>query len=207
MINDVVVDSNTYFDHKIFENVNMTDIPKYNKANFQQIVDIKLKLIKMFPDIECFDIVPHQNDQCEQLGRIYTQQIYSIRERLLSKTFALNFEGTSLSPRMMLTYIFTILNKLNVGSKMYLSEVWKCIQQNECFSSYNEAIEFYLQKLKENFEKMEEPYRIAELTKIIKIIREEAFDLYFSCIQTKKHKKGFYEDYLKKLQDHINTKE
>ena len=64
-LNGDICSSETYFENKIHENSVTNDTPKIEKEKQRNIIKIKQYILNIFRNIDCFDIVPIEEEPSE----------------------------------------------------------------------------------------------------------------------------------------------
>ena len=109
--NHNIVDSENYFENQLRE------IPSANTANKSQgVIDFNTKvrsqIVNTFKDRECIDFpYPFKSRNSAETVPRFNQQVYKLRERILSRMTPKHLNGTNFTSRMMVSYITFIVEK------------------------------------------------------------------------------------------------
>ena len=138
-----ICDSENYLENKLRE------VPNANTSRVSQNVinnNIKLRnvILNTFKDKECIDFpYPYTGrDQRDTVDR-FNQQVYKLRERVLHRMNPKQLNGINFTNRMMISYLTCIVETLNDNEKLFINEIMCTVEDQECVSSYNDAVNQY----------------------------------------------------------------
>ena len=184
------------------------DYALHTKSIAGSNTDTQSKINEYIKSRECISFPGLKNSNTEE----YESMIFKLRERIFSKSTCKQMDGLNLSCAMFTTFINEVVEAINGVSlrdpkPFSLYSIWDVVIEKECALAFMEGTEYHKLELKNHFMNQEEPYPEAYLDSLMKKIRDDSISKYTKLAYLSQTYDDVYNDYLQRLQDHIDAKE
>ena len=129
---------------------------------------IKNLILDNYKDLDC--LILSKPDFPFGKNKSWQKGVKFLKEKILQKVTTKSINGVKLNCRMFCSMIHSLIEELNENCLFNLNNALEYINENECITGYNNAIEKYLAGIKTHFEtdEVKTMYNLISILKVMK---------------------------------------